>query len=123
MPILNLYEFGKNANSTGLEYARFVIPCFLFRFVWRQSEFAFFGALTTVDALFILEEKMGIINSKSLVVVSEQQPGIVLFHNYDTLKAELEKGLAYYNGFEYSVENIDVAILIRHCGDYNIHRV
>ena len=56
---------------------------------------------------------MGIINSKSLVVVSEQHPGIVLFHNYDTLKAELEKGLAYYNGFEYSVENIDVAITNR----------
>ena len=26
----------------------------LFKFVWRQSEFAFFGALTTVGALFYL---------------------------------------------------------------------
>ena len=25
----------------------------LFKFVWRQSEFAFFGALTSVGALFI----------------------------------------------------------------------
>ena len=29
----------------------------LFKFVWRQSGFAFFGALTSVGALFIFTEK------------------------------------------------------------------
>ena len=33
----------------------FSLPIFLFRFVWRQSEFAFFGASASVDALFILK--------------------------------------------------------------------
>ena len=28
----------------------------LFKFVWRQSEFAFFGALTSVGALFIFRK-------------------------------------------------------------------
>lgn len=52
-------------------------------------------------------------NSNALVVMAEQEPGIVLFHNYESLKAELERGLAYYNSFEYSVENIDIAIANR----------
>lgn len=52
-------------------------------------------------------------NSNALVVMAEQKPGIVLFHNYEALKAELERGLAYYSSFEYSVENIEVAITNR----------
>ena len=52
-------------------------------------------------------------NSNALVVMAEQEPGIVLFHNYETLKAELERGLTYYNSFEYSIENIDMAITNR----------
>ena len=41
-------DFGKNADSaTGVEsYIQIVV------FVWRQLESAFFGALTTVGALF-----------------------------------------------------------------------
>ncbi|MBQ2377298.1 MAG: DUF1351 domain-containing protein [Clostridia bacterium] len=50
------------------------------------------------------------LNTKSLVILANQEPGIVEFHNYSELKAMLEKGLEYYNGFEYSIENIDVAI-------------
>ena len=53
------------------------------------------------------------INSNSLVVLADQEPGVVLFHNYEALKAELERGLAYYNGFEYSIENIDAAMANR----------
>ena len=53
------------------------------------------------------------LNSKSLVVLAEQEPGIVLFHNYESLKFELEKGLTYYSSFEYSIENIDVAMTNR----------
>lgn len=52
-------------------------------------------------------------NSNALVVMAEQEPGIVLFHNYEAIKAELERGLAYYNSFEYSIENIDIAITNR----------
>ena len=52
-------------------------------------------------------------NSNALVVMAEQEPGIVLFHNYETLKAELERGLTYYNSFKYSIENIDIAITNR----------
>ena len=53
------------------------------------------------------------LNSNSLVVLAYQEPGVVLFHNYEALKAELGRGLAYYNSFEYSVENIDIAITNR----------
>ena len=52
-------------------------------------------------------------NTNALEVITEQEPGIVLFHNYEALKAQLKQGLAYYNGFEYSVENIDLAITHR----------
>ena len=45
--------------------------------------------------------------------MAEQEPGIVRFHNNEALKAELEYGLAYYNDFEYSVDNIDMAITNR----------
>ena len=43
-------EFSKNANSATAvgSYTHIVV------FVWRQLEFAFFGALTSVGALFIL---------------------------------------------------------------------
>ena len=51
---LNFLEFGKNAKSAKLGVAK---GFFLGRFqlVWRQWEFVFFGALTTVGALFIFE--------------------------------------------------------------------
>ena len=45
-------EFGKNANP-GDRYAGFT-ALVLFQLVWRQSGFAFFSALTSVGALFIL---------------------------------------------------------------------
>ena len=53
---LNFLEFGKNANSAKLGVAK---GFFLVRFqlVWRQLEFAFFGALTSVGAPFIFAEK------------------------------------------------------------------
>ena len=46
-------EFSKSANSatTVGSYTHIVV------FVWRQLEFAFFGALTSVGALFIFKEK------------------------------------------------------------------
>ena len=48
---LNFLEFGKNANSAKLGVAKgFVLV--RFQLVWRQLEFAFFGALTSVGALF-----------------------------------------------------------------------
>ena len=53
------------------------------------------------------------LNSANLVVLAEQEPGTVSFHNYEALKAKLESGLAYYNSFEYSVENIDMAMTNR----------
>ena len=52
---LNFLEFGKNANSAKLGVAKgFVLV--RFQLVWRQLEFAFFGALTSVGALFIFTE-------------------------------------------------------------------
>ena len=50
-------EFGKNANP-GDRYAGFT-ALVLFQLVWRQSEFAFFSALTSVGALFIFCRKKG----------------------------------------------------------------
>ena len=34
------------------------LPIFLFRFVWRQSEFAFFGASASVGAPFIFRRRI-----------------------------------------------------------------
>ena len=48
----NFLEFGKNANSTKLSVAK-GFSLVQFQLVWRQLEFAFFGALTSVGALFI----------------------------------------------------------------------
>ena len=50
------------------------------------------------------------LNATALAVLTEQEPGVVLFHNYESLKAKLETGLAYYNNFTYSENNIDIAI-------------
>ena len=46
-------EFGKNANSATIveSYTHIVV------FVWRQLGFAFFGALTSVGALFVFTEE------------------------------------------------------------------
>ena len=46
-------ELSKNANSATAvgSYTHIVV------FVWRQLEFAFFGAVTPVAALFIFTEK------------------------------------------------------------------
>ena len=57
---LNFLEFGKNANSAKLSVAK-GFALVLFQLVWRQLEFAFFGALTPVGALFIFTEKNYII--------------------------------------------------------------
>ena len=45
------FEFGKNANSALVD-AKVFLLCYL-SFVWRQLELAFFGAATSVAALFI----------------------------------------------------------------------
>ncbi|MBQ2987641.1 MAG: DUF1351 domain-containing protein [Clostridia bacterium] len=47
--------------------------------------------------------------SAELVVQTEHEPGIVLFHNYEALREALAKGVKYYQGFTYSVENIEIA--------------
>ena len=45
-----------------------VLYRFLFRFVWRQSEFAFFGASTSVGALFILTNRKRRKKMKKLLI-------------------------------------------------------
>ena len=52
-------------------------------------------------------------DSSALVVLADQTPGIVLFHNYEALKSELERGLVYYNSCEYSLDNFDAAVANR----------
>ena len=52
-----VFEFGKTANSSS-SICETIFP-YLFRFVWRQLEFAFFGALTSVGALFVLYLSFG----------------------------------------------------------------
>ena len=49
-------EFGKNANFVKVGVAKSLVLV-QFKLVWRQLEFAFFGALTSVGALFIFTEK------------------------------------------------------------------
>lgn len=53
------------------------------------------------------------INSTDLLIVSEQKPGVVLFHNYEALKEKLQQGLAYYSSFTYSEDNFDIAVANR----------
>ena len=48
-------EFGKIANSFTL-ICTMKYPYIHLKFVWRQLEFAFFGALASVGASFILGE-------------------------------------------------------------------
>ena len=48
---LNFLEFGKKANSVRLSVAK-GFSLVRFQLVWRQLEFAFFGAPTSVGALF-----------------------------------------------------------------------
>ena len=47
---VSFFKIGKNADSIRRD-EKGVSLSFL-KFVWRQSEFAFFGALTSVGALF-----------------------------------------------------------------------
>ena len=49
------YELGKNADSSNCGMTNY-IPI-SFRFVWRQLELAFFGAVTSVAALFVFHQK------------------------------------------------------------------
>ena len=49
------------------------------------------------------------IHSAELVILTEQEPGIVLFHNYEALKDTIAKGVSYYESFEYTVEDIEIA--------------
>ena len=53
---LNFLEFGKKANSVRLSVAK-GFSLVRFQLVWRQLEFAFFGALTSVGALFYFTER------------------------------------------------------------------
>lgn len=53
------------------------------------------------------------INSMDLLIVSEQKPGVVLFHNYEALKEKLQQGLGYYTSFTYSEDNFDIAVANR----------
>ena len=77
-------EFGKNANSAKLVVAKdfFLVP---FQLVWRQLEFAFFGALTSVGALFIFtlgSEAFKSCSNLSSVVFVKQTVGKLDLHLY-----------------------------------------
>lgn len=45
-----------------------------------------------------------------LVVQAQQTPGVVLFNNYEQLKASIGNGVSYYSQFEYSLENYQIAL-------------
>ena len=62
----SLYEFGKNTNSVGDCVRVILIDCL--KFVWRQSGFVFFGALTSVGAFFIFKE---LIMEEKILIKSE----------------------------------------------------
>ena len=44
-----------------------------------------------------------------LVVQTQQTPGVVLFENYEQLKASISTAVSYYLGFEYTLENYKTA--------------
>ncbi len=45
-----------------------------------------------------------------LVVQTQQTPGVVLFENYEQLKASISNGVEYYSKFEYSLDNYQLAL-------------
>lgn len=45
-----------------------------------------------------------------LVVQTQQTPGVVLFENYEQLKQNINNGISYYSGFEYSLDNYEIAL-------------
>lgn len=49
--------------------------------------------------------------SFDLVVQAEQTPGVVLFNNYEQLKANISDGVNYYSKFEYSLDNYQTALM------------
>ncbi len=51
---------------------------FLFKFVWRQSEFAFFGALTSVGALFYFQEE----GMQTFSRLSKEEKALVKEHTF-----------------------------------------
>ena len=55
--IITLWIFGKTANPLNAYYIRRNIRMICLKFVWRQLGFAFFGALTSVGALFYFTGK------------------------------------------------------------------
>ena len=52
-------------------------------------------------------------NENSLVILTDQHPGTVVFRNYEELKKVIETGVTYYNGFIYSEDNYDLAVANR----------
>ena len=45
-----------------------------------------------------------------IVVEAQQTPGVVLFENYEQLKASISKGVSYYSNFEYTIDNYQLAL-------------
>ena len=73
-------------------------PCNCLKFVWRQSEFAFFGAATSVAALFILYSFLGGKEMRKLmlfILVLSLCVGVFSACNANK-EPEPTEGLAYY---------------------------
>lgn len=45
-----------------------------------------------------------------LAVQAQQTPGVVLFNNYEQLKTSIVNGVSYYEQFEYTLENYQLAV-------------
>ncbi len=56
------------------------------------------------------EVKNSSFRSFDLVIRTIQTPGIVLFENYDQIKQRISEGVSYYNQFEYTLENYQLAL-------------
>lgn len=59
---------------------------YYFRFVWRQLEFAFFGALTPVGALFIFGKEMRAVKKKFLALDVQ----IIFLNEQDVIRTSNE---------------------------------
>jgi len=87
---------GKNACSADLH----VVFIREVGFVWRQSELAFFGAVTPVAALFDFVEEIMETLVKKIIVPAEQRKKTTLAGNlwYDTLEVYDNRVIGYLNG-------------------------
>lgn len=57
-----------------------------------------------------LNNQISPLSNFPLIIKTEQSPGTVFFENYEQIKQKIKEGVDYYNSFDYSIENYNIAV-------------